>query len=871
MDLILTHANTDFDALASLLAAGRLFPGALPVLPQRLNRNLRDFLALYQDPLPFVRVEDLPREPVRRIVLVDTQQLPALPRSLGPFQSQIEILDHHPLARPLAENERYTGGNVGATVTLLIGRLIERGESFSPLEATLLLLGIYEDTGSLSYPGTTSEDLRCAAWLLEQGANLHIVAEYLDGPLSEGQLEIFNQLVATAEVREIHGWPIVLASAHVQGYVEEISSLAHRLMDLYDPAALFMVVQLGETVQLVARSDGQAVHAGEVMARFGGGGHAQAAAAFLPERKAAQVQEELLRVLEEMVLPMRTAAEIMSTRLHTISPEATLAEAAEVMARYGHGGLPVTDSLGRLVGLFTRRDLDRALHHGLEASPVSTYMWKGPVTIPADMPVERVRQTLMEHDVGRLLVVDEERRLVGIITRTDLLKLWPEVAPQAQGLAGDWARRLEQALPEKVVGLLRQAGQVAEESGFALYLVCGFVRDLLLGLPSLDLDLAVEGDAIARARDLAGRLGGRVRSHRRFGTAKWILAGREKDLPEHLDFVTARTEFYEEPTALPTVEYSSLRHDLYRRDFTINTLAIGLSGTHYGRLFDFYGGKRDLERQLIRVLHNLSFIEDPTRILRAIRLERRLGFAIEPRTLHLLHDAVEQGLLERTTGERVRHELLLILQEEEPEHALARLDELRVLEHLSPRLAWDESLRRRFLGVRQVASGEERTLLYLALLFYRLSTHEMEEVIERYHFRVRHSRLLREVLQLRQEIVPALQAGPLPPRLIYGLLRPFSSQALNALPLAEDDSQVHQAVQLYLERLRFVRTALTGSDLKALGLAPGPIYKQILGALLDARLEERVHSRAEEEALLEDLLTVQGLAEITGRSEKRKV
>ncbi|MBN1484221.1 MAG: CBS domain-containing protein [Chloroflexia bacterium] len=871
MELVLTHSNTDFDALASLFAASRLFPGALPVLPQRINRNLQDFLSLYRAELPFINVEDLPAEHVSRIILVDTQQVPSLSIPLGPFPPPVEILDHHPLSRELGDHERYTGFEVGATVTLLLPRMIERGEQLSPVQVTLLLLGIYEDTGSLSYPGTTPEDLRCAAWLLEHGASLHIMSEFLNRPLSEGQLEIYNQLVSTAVVHEVYGWPIVVAQARVKGYVEEISTLAHPLHDLYDPAALFLLVQLGGMVQIVARSNGRAVHVGEVMDRFGGGGHAQAAAAFLPGRQVDEIREGLLQFLAESVRPMRTAADIMTRRLHTISPQATLTEAAERMTRYGHGSLPVVDGEDRLVGLLTRRALDRALHHGLEGRPVATYMWKGPVTVPPDLPVEKVRHTMMDRDVGRLLVLEQDRRLVGIITRTDLLKLWPASPPEREGLPGIWLERLQQTVPPAVFHLLQRAGRLADQGEFGLYVVGGFVRDMMLGLSNLDLDLVVEGDAIALAQELSAQLGGRVRSHRRFGTAKWILEGvRTPDqgragLPHHLDFVTARTEFYEEPTALPTVEFSSLRHDLYRRDFTLNTLAIALSGGPSGRLFDFYGGKRDLDRGLIRALHNLSFIEDPTRILRAVRLEQRLDFRIEPRTLQLLQDALQQGLLERTTGERIRHELLLILEEASPGPVLARLDELGVLERISPRLSWDDWLAQRFHHVEQVLlRDKDRSTLYLALLFYRLPPQDIEQAIERYRFRSRRSRVLREVLQLRQGAVLELRKGLPPPSQIYHLLEPYSEVALQVLFLAEINEHVHQAVELYLKRLSSVRTELNGDDLKALGLAPGPLYKDLLGRLLEARLDGQVQSRVEEQRLLQELLSVEGLSGLLG-------
>lgn len=859
MKLILTHSNADFDALASLLAASRLYRGAWPVLPQRINRNLREFLAIYQRPLPFVSEEALPVEPVTHIILVDTQHVPALPFALGPFVPEIEIIDHHPASRPFAENERYEGGEAGATTTLLVQRMCERRLKLSSLEATLLLLGIYEDTGSLTYAGTTAADLRAAAWLLERGANLHILSQFLNLPLNEGQLQIYNRLVATAEVRDIRGWTIVLAHAESTDYVEEVSTLAHRLMDLYDPAGLFLVVQFGGAVQLIARSMGEAVSAGEVMARFGGGGHAQAAAAFLPGRQGEEVRRELWAALDEMVRPMRAAREIMTARVHTIGPGATLAEAAEVMARYGHGSLPVVDGAGRLVGLFTRRDLDRALHHGLEGASVEKYMWKGPVTIPPDLPVDKVRRCMVDNDVGRLLVVDGDGVLQGIITRTDLLKLWPEVRVPEQEPVENWTDRLREALPTAVWDLLRHAGKMAEEVGFSLYVVGGFVRDLLLGQPNLDLDLVVEGDAIALAKELARRLGGRARSHRRFGTAKWILECADGGLPRHLDFVTARTEFYEGPTALPTVEASSLRQDLYRRDFTINTLAIGLSGEKEGRLFDFFGGQRDLERRLIRVLHNLSFIEDPTRIMRAVRLEQRLGFTIEPRTMQLLEDAMGQGLLERTTGERIRHELFLILEEGEPEQALRRLDRLGVLERISPHLIWTDWLEGCFRRVREESEGEERSVLYLALLCYDLPSAEVEAMIVRYRFRARQSQVLREVGQLRREALPALLAGGLLPSQVYRLLRPFSATALRVLWLAEEEPVVREAVGDYLERLRFVRPALNGNDLRAAGLVPGPRYKEVLGALLAARLDGRLHSRAEEESFVKEYMAKEGL------------
>jgi len=238
--LILTHENTDFDGLASQLAAWKLYPQAKPVLPRRPNRNLRDFLTLYWDELPFVRYEDLARRAdVDRIILVDTQTL-VTPRGMSD-ETQVQIIDHHPLARDLPPNWTYSGEPVGATTTLLLERIVESGIRVTPVEATLLALGIYEDTGSLTYPTTTVRDLRSIAWLAERGANLSVVSDFLHHPLTDQQLELYEALLDSAEIHNIAGHTVVVTTASAEGYVEEISALAHKIRDLYDPAGLFLL------------------------------------------------------------------------------------------------------------------------------------------------------------------------------------------------------------------------------------------------------------------------------------------------------------------------------------------------------------------------------------------------------------------------------------------------------------------------------------------------------------------------------------------------------------------------------------------------------------------------------------------------------
>ncbi|HFD39184.1 MAG TPA: CBS domain-containing protein, partial [Anaerolineae bacterium] len=606
MQLILTHENTDFDGLASQLAAWKLYPQALPVRPRRPNRNLRDFLTLYWDELPYVRYEELPRRAkVERIILVDTQTL-VTPKGMT-ADTIVQIVDHHPLSRDLPPTWTYWGDEVGATVTLLLEPIMDEGVSLTPVEATLLALGIYEDTGSLAYPTTTVRDLRCATWLVEHGANLAVVNDFLHHPLTEQQLALYDALLANAQALDFAGHTIVIAAASAEGYVEEISTLAHKIRDLYDPAGLFLLVDLGDHLQLVARSTSDAVDVGHIAGHFGGGGHARAAAALIRDSDLETARRRLLDLLALHIHPTVTVAQIMSYGVHTLPPTATVDQAAEEMVKYGFEGFPIVDEEGRILGILTRREIDRARRLHLGDQPVGHYMTKGDIHVTPRDSVERLQQVMTRSGVGQVPVV-EEGRIIGVVTRTDLIKLWSGPTRRTYRRR-EIAAKIEAALPGPLLDLLKQASELAQEMGYPLYVVGGFVRDLLLGAPTLDMDLVVEGDAIALARRLGKQIGARVRSHGRFGTAKIMLEGREAEFGvPFLDFATARMEFYAHSAALPEVERSSIKADLHRRDFTINTLAIRLDSGHFGRLLDFYGGVQDLEDGVIRVLHSLSFI-----------------------------------------------------------------------------------------------------------------------------------------------------------------------------------------------------------------------------------------------------------------------
>ncbi|MEW5870266.1 MAG: CBS domain-containing protein [Chloroflexota bacterium] len=865
MHIILTHEQADFDALASLLGAHLLNDAALPVLPRRMNRNVRAFLSLYGVDLPFVDPRDLPNQPITQVILVDTQSMVSV-RGMS-AETRVQVIDHHPLREGLPPDWSIHTVELGATTTLLVEELRDHNGPLSTIQATLLLLGIYEDTGSLTYGRTSPRDLRAAAYLIEQGASLQITNSFLNHPLSQDQQLLYDRLRAQAEHFHIHGYTIVVATGDAQEMDEELSTIAHRLRDLLDPDALFVLVNTRAGVQMIARSTTDNIDVAAVTMRFGGGGHERAAAALIKGRDVDNVRVELTRTLPEYVRPAITVAQIMSRGPQLLHPETPVEEAAQRMRRYGYEGYPVVRK-GKVLGLLTRRAVDRAISHKLNLT-AGSLMEAGEHYVHPDDSVEHVQRLVTETGWGQIPVVDvHSGEIIGIVTRTDLLKT---LAPHPR-LPGrqNLGERLESALPHDRLELLKAIAEQAHAQHAALYLVGGFVRDLLLERPSLDFDLVVEGDAIALARALATCYGGRVTSHMRFGTAKWhldqpVADGLVRRLADSglqsIDLVSARTEFYTHPTALPTVERGSIKLDLHRRDFTINTLAMRLDGRHYGELHDYWGGLDDLHARLVRVLHSLSFVDDPTRILRAVRFEQRFDFHIEERTMQLLMEA--RPLIERLSGDRIRHELDHILTTRVPARSLARLHELGMLKIIQPHLAWDDWLQKKIAALPGMRPPEawklenagetaalQRELAYILWLI-RLPRQQANAIIARLKLPISLAKSIRAACDLW---IDQVTLGAMPPSSLVARLEDVPERAWYALYLGSSQEPVRQALQNYAAQWRFISPSVDGHQLRQRGLPPGPVYRRILGALRSAWLDGQVTTPAEEQALLESLL-----------------
>ena len=844
--VIATHGNTDFDGFASMLAARRLYPGAVVCLAGSLNRNVREFYRLHADELGAVDVSRVDLRAVRRLIVVETVSAARLgelePLALDPDVETV-VFDHHGEPPPWAPADNVLLSRDGALTTTLVGVLAEREIVPTPLEATVFALGIHEDTGSLTYPTATQRDAEALAWCLRHGASQDLLADFLHMPLLEDERELLNALLDALEPVSAAGVEILLAAVAWPNYVDGVSNLAHKVVDLTDCRGLALLVEMDERVFCVTRSRTHELDAAALAGALGGGGHEQAASAIY-RGSLTDARELLLDGIHAAVQQPLSARDVMSTPPRSIEPEEAVSHAMVACQRHRQSGILVASG-GRLAGVVAREDLDKAIGHGLSHAPVKGIMSSRAATCTEETPLPELQRLLRGAPGGRIAVLRDEA-IVGVVTRSDLLRGLGEPTdgvPEAGASLSAELARLEHLEP------VFEAVAAVSEGYDGVYLVGGTVRDILLGERNFDVDIAVEGDAIALASALADALGGRVRAHDKFGTAV-VLYGDD----ERVDVVTARTEFYDAPAALPTVEHATIREDLFRRDFTINAMAVSLRGEDFGRLVDPFGGRADLEARRVRVLHNLSFIDDPTRIFRGVRYEARYGFAMDDHTLRLARGCIEMGLVGDLSSARLRDELVALLEEPRAAPAVRRLGEVGADHAIHPHLRADEEAARlleRLVELRERYALDVPTWrLGLIVLARRLPPDEAYAWLERLKVRRRDAERIAAAVTVGPRLVERLRGNDAEPADVVRLVEPFAPDApLYALALADVEP-----IERFFGRLRDVRLDITGADLARLGVGESPRVGEILAELRRRKLNGELDGRDSELAAARELI-----------------
>ncbi len=868
MRLITTHINADFDGLASMVAAGKIYPDAVMAFPGSQERNVREFIAeslLYAYDFP--KLKDIDLSAVDTLILVDTrssERIGLFAECLTNPGLQLHLYDHHPQNSGDLQGDLQIIEILGSTTTLLVNILREKKIPITPQEATIFALGIYEDTGSLTHLSTTPEDLMAAAWLVEKGAKLDQVAQFITHELTSGQISILHELMQNAKQYIIQDIPIVVVTHSLAEYVDEFALIVKRFMAMENLNVLFALISMGGRIYLIARSRIADVNVGIIVRDLGGGGHATAASATLREMTLIEAQEKLIQTLHRHIHPQPIASEMMSKPAITITPDSTISEAKALLTRYNITAAPVREDIRlasadnhAILGIITRQVVEKATHHTLGDRPVSEYMTSDVKCLPLKATLADIQELIIENR-QRLIPIVQNRALMGVITRTDLLNrlvndpahLPKNLLHEADHPSLERKRNLNalmvDCLSREMIQLLQAIGGVADKLEYNAFAVGGFVRDLLLKKPNLDLDIVIEGDGVGFAKALAAHLGGRYRTHERFKTAVVLLPDGFK-----VDIATARLEYYEYPAAMPTVELSSIKLDLYRRDFTINAMAIQLNQEHFGTLIDFFNSQNDLKQKSIKVLHNLSFVEDPSRIFRAVRFEQRMGFQISPHTRRLIINAVNMQLFGKSQDSRFLSELKIIFSEENPLPAIQRLAEFDLFQFLWPDLRPHYEIDRRFTHIltqAQLAISWFRLLyleepcrnwvVYLLAIMSRSGLSELSAFCTRFQETTKVKEYLLDQKDRADKALHQLsRENNHKNSTIATCFEEITIEGLLYIMAIARKKHVKKAVSLYVTSLRHIDAGLSGNDLMAMGYTPGPQFKEILSYLKNLRLD----------------------------------
>ena len=872
--IITGHAQADYDALAAMVAAKKLYPDAVLVAPTMLER--RDS-HIFSDSIAYLfdlkNPKDCDFSAVELLVVVDTHQTARVPHVAEAFNNPglvVHIYDHHPDSQNPDDDLKADVAVIkpyGSSTAIITEIIQERGLVPEPDEATMMGLGIYEDTGAFTFTSTTPQDLLAAAFLLQNGMDLGTIGELTGDDLTREQVHYLDILLKNAVTHMFHGFPVTVTEIVLENFTGDFASLAHKLMDMENLKVLFVLAAMGDRVHLIARSKVAEVDVGRICASFGGGGHSFAASAGIKDKPLAEIRASLMALLAAGISPQMTVGRHMTAPAVTIEATLTLAEAEEIMSRYGLKAAPIVEAGSKsCVGMLELQTASRAVAHKLGERPLADYMHRQVRTLPPDAGLYTAVEIILK-DRQRLIPIEEHGEVIGVLTRSDILRLLVDDTlhiPEGTPLDRSHRERavtslLEDQLPEPIVEVLKEAGKLGDELHCSVYAVGGFVRDLLMKRPNLDIDLSVEGDGIVFAEALAERLKGRVRTHKKFRTAIVFYTDAEGN-PQHLDVATARLEYYEYPAALPTVELSSIKMDLYRRDFTVNALAVQLNESRFGTLVDPFEAQRDLKERTISVLHSLSFIEDPTRILRAVRFERRFEFQIGKQTERLIKNALSLKMIERLSGARLFNELMHVFDEKEAPACIRRLEGWHIWRSIHPVLQLTPAKDILIAGLEEVLAwyrllyktpAPRSWALYMQGLMVGAKYPDVSAALDRLGFI---ERTKTDFLALRENtrraanrLITAHRDGDTRMSTLYEVLSPLEIEGLLYLMARHgQEHNIGKDVSLFLTRLREEKVDISGADLMLLGETPGPIFGQALRDTLKARLDGKVKNRDEE-------------------------
>ena len=857
MKIITSHINLDFDGFAASCLLTLYFKDYALVFPGSKEDKVNDFVKKNIDWLPKEsKLAETRRYQLQSAVVVDTSscnRLGELCKKVKTVKKEnLFVFDHHIKTAQkmfLSVKNNFIKKR-GSTTSIVVDFLKDNGVDIPEDYATLGVIGIYEDTDFLSFAETTPEDIEAVAFLLRCGANLTHVARVLKTPLNKKQVELLNKIIPGIERIKIKGREIAIVQLTLNKYFSDVSTVIHRVMELEAIDLFIAILQMEKKVYLIVKNNYSDIDLQKVFNDLGGG-HKNVISKVFKDKTIFEVRNYVENILEK-IPPLTKCGDILSPPIAVLKEETTVREAFDVFNRVKVNSLPIMNGKGDYTGYILRQDIDYAISKRLDNYPVNNFAVREVIKVDAEEDIENVKKLFLEKGI-KLVFVVKNGKVKGIITRTAALKHFVVVKDVGGEVSINLKERLRESLPSEIFSILEAASDLAEERGVELYIVGGFVRDLLLKKRNFDLDFVVSEDGMGFGKALALKLKGRVKTHDKFNTAVVVL---ENGL--RIDVATLRFEYYDFPGDLPRVTPGSLFHDLYRRDFTINAMAICLNRKRFGDLIDYFNGRRDLKDRIIRVLHSLSFIDDATRILRALRFKHRFQFKIGKTTENLMLSAASHNIFSTITGIRYLKEFKQLFAENNASFILDDFEKYGCLKFFGDDIKIDHYIKQIALNIDSVLTwykllyknSVEEWLLYLMAILIHTNKERRQEIAEKLTLRRREKNILLNYKAFLREYSIFAKWRERKISEYYHFFKGVETEILLFAIAFFDDENYKKNISLYIDKYIDFKLHISGKDAVKFGMEEGRDIKKILDKVISEAIDNNITSKVEQIEIL---------------------
>jgi|AntRauTorckE6833_2_1112554.scaffolds.fasta_scaffold00136_24 tRNA nucleotidyltransferase (CCA-adding enzyme) len=836
MDLIISHENTDIDGLAGIVAASKLYTDSKVVISENLTTLAQKFLALYKDEFDISRYDEVDYTDIKRVIVIDTHEHDRLGRFIELINwDQVEVIvyDHHPHQK-MDWIDIDLSENVGSATSIIVNKLKRENIKLSRSEATLFALGISADTGNFMHLNTESEDLIAFAYLLDMGANKKVINEYLLETLDKNQKKVFDLLIQHRKDIQIKDESITMFTLKYPRYVTGLNNVVEKIKILYQLSVVFILVEMEGKVIIIGRSSDENIDLEEIFTELGGGGHSGAGSVSI-KTDLEIARNRLETSIRDKIKFAVKVKDVMQTPLK-LSQDLKVIKVKEIMEEKNITGVLLANDNQEVKGIFTTRDLRRLNKtNDIYRVPVKGYMTKKLIYIKPLDTIHQAQEKMVKHDIGRLPVMDNNENVIGIITRRDILNQYYEKETESQN-QNRFVSSLVSITPEKIKvseqldklsnsikKLFKNIGKIAQKNDCRIFLVGGMVRDLLLNRENVDFDFVVDGNIEKLIKEIARQYEVGYKYNDKFKTGNMVIDNRLD-----LDFAVSRNELYTHPGALPKVKKADIFDDLFRRDFTINALAVALHPTEYGYLYDFFKAREDVKNRILKVLHRFSFLDDPTRIIRGIRLVLQLNLDIEDETKALMQESIRLSRLSDVSFSRVYKELRLLFEVNPDLKFVNLLKEIPFLRLLYNDYKIPKDIEKKWQRANEHLAyfkdnnyNVKKWTVYFSLIFSKIPP----SVIEHWSLSYKAKEII--LFNPRDYNIEKItnNKGKVD---LYIQLKVLSNEKLILLLAEYDDKNLKEQIYFYLEKMSDVEIEINGNDLIKIGYKEGPIISEAL-------------------------------------------